>query len=89
MRPCCDQVLQDVLPRQHQGERTNGEAGFLPVQRKAAVAVFPTDSRMQPVEGKAMTPIEQQCKEAMERITKYINRAVAQHLYVMRGKVKK
>lgn len=36
-----------------------------------------------------MTPIEQQCKEAMERITKYINRACAQHLYVMRGKVKK
>lgn len=36
-----------------------------------------------------MTPIEQQCAEAMARINKYINRAVAQHLFVMRGKVKK
>lgn len=36
-----------------------------------------------------MTPIQQQCAEAMARITKYINRACAQHLFVMRGKVKK
>lgn len=36
-----------------------------------------------------MTPIQQQCAEAMARITKYINRACAQHLYVMRGKVRK
>lgn len=35
-----------------------------------------------------MTPIEKQCQEAMARIVKYINRACAQHLYVMRGKRK-
>lgn len=35
------------------------------------------------------SPTEQRCAEAMARITKYINRACAQHLYVMRGKVRK
>lgn len=35
-----------------------------------------------------MTPIEKQCQEAMKRITAYINRAAARHLYELRGKRK-
>lgn len=32
---------------------------------------------------------EQRCAEAMKRIQKYIERAAAQHLYMLRGKVRK
>lgn len=35
-----------------------------------------------------MTPIQQQCAEAMARIVKYINLACARHKFELRGKRK-
>lgn len=35
-----------------------------------------------------MTPIEKQCKEAMERIVRWLNLSCARHKYELRGKRK-
>lgn len=36
-----------------------------------------------------MTDLDQLCSEAMKRIQHYIERAAAQHLFMLRGKVRK
>lgn len=59
------------------------------MQPATEVAVFRAEPHMQAMDGQVMSENDKRCAEAMARITKYINRACAQHLYVMRGKVKK
>lgn len=33
--------------------------------------------------------LDQMCADAMKRLTMYINRSASQHLYMLRGKVRK